>query len=129
MLYLALALGGALGAITRYLLYQSTAYWETTFPYPTLMINLAGCLVLGFFFTLTLDYLILHPALRTGFGTGFVGAFTTFSTFSVENLRLLQQGELTLSLLYVLASLLGGLLCAGIGIHSARWLARRRLRG
>jgi CrcB protein len=129
MLYLALSLGGALGALTRYLLYQSMAHWETSFPYPTLLINYLGCLVLGFFFTWTLDYLTLHPAIRTGVGTGFVGAFTTFSTFSVENIRLLEQGQLLLSLLYLLASLLGGVLLAGVGIRGARWLGRRRVRG
>lgn len=125
MLYLALAIGGALGAITRYFLYQLTAHWETIFPYPTLMINVVGCLVLGFFFTLTLDYFTLHPAIRTGFGTGFIGAFTTFSTFSVENIQLLQQGQVTLSLIYVLASLLGGLLFTGVGVYGARIIGRR----
>lgn len=126
MLYFALSVGGALGAITRYFLYQSTTHWGITVPYATLMINLVGCFILGFFFTITLDYLTLSLALRAGFGTGFVGAFTTFSTFSVENVQLLQQGHVPLSLFYMFASLLGGLLFTGLGIYGARWLAGRR---
>lgn len=126
MLYLALSLGGALGAITRYFLSQSLADWGTSFPYPTLLINYVGCLILGFFFTMTLDYLTISPALRTGFGTGFVGAFTTFSTFSVETVHLVEQGLLVSAFLYILASLLGGLILAGLGIRAARFLGTRR---
>lgn len=127
-MYLALSLGGALGAITRYFLYQLTANWDTVLPYPTLIINLLGCFILGFFFTITLDYLTLSPTIRTGFGTGFVGSFTTFSTFSVENVHLLQQGYIILSLVYMFASLIGGLLFTGIGIYGARRLGQRRVK-
>ena len=129
MLYLALSIGGALGAMSRYLLSQSMADGGTFFPYPTLFINYLGCLILGFFFTITVEYLTISPALRTGFGTGFVGAFTTFSTFSVETVHLVEQGLLVVAFLYVLASLLGGLILAGVGIRAAQLLGTRGERG
>lgn len=129
MLYLALSVGGALGAMLRYFIYQVTPDWGTAFPYPTLLINFAGCLVLGFFFTFTLEYLTIPPAIRTGFGTGFIGAFTTFSTFSVETVRFMEKGQFVVALLYVAASLLGGLLLAGIGIRVARIMGVRKVWG
>lgn len=82
----AVGIGGFLGAILRY----KVGEWidtENGFPLETLVVNLFGCLFLAWFFTITTKRWNINPKLKLGIGTGFIGAFTTFSTFSIETLN------------------------------------------
>ncbi|GGN97389.1 fluoride efflux transporter CrcB [Saccharibacillus kuerlensis] len=109
------ALGGICGALLRYAL--STVIPQIDgFPLPTLLINLSGCLFLGLFFTLALDPKRISSAVRIGIGTGLTGAFTTFSTFSVETIWLLENDRIAAALLYAGASLVGGIALSILGV-------------
>jgi CrcB protein len=92
-LYIFIALGGATGACLRYFLSQLMLQWfGKGFPFGTLLVNIVGSFFLGFLYSL-LEHGQLEAALwRTTIGIGFLGALTTFSTFSVDTLMLFQQG-------------------------------------
>jgi len=118
MKILSVVFGGFIGAITRY----GIGEWIPTsnsFPLGTLLINLLGCFFLGWFLTL----IIIRKKIRTEYtlfiGTGLIGSFTTFSTFSVETILLLQNGFLLNGALYILTSILFGLLLAYLGVKLA----------
>jgi fluoride exporter len=101
--------GGFLGVNARYLLggWNATRY-GTLFPLGTFVINITGSFRLGFFLTLAQERLIISPNARLFFAVGFVGAYTTFSTFEYESMLLLQDRELVLALFNVLDSVLSG---------------------
>ncbi len=121
--YVLVGLGGFLGANARYLLARwLTQYYGTAFPYATLVINVTGSFVIGFFLVLATERFVLRDHWRLGFVVGFLGAYTTFSTFSFENLVLLQHGFWGRSLLYMSSSVVLGLLAAGTGAALARVL-------
>ncbi|MDX1653669.1 MAG: fluoride efflux transporter CrcB [Candidatus Competibacteraceae bacterium] len=112
---LAIAAGGALGALLRFWVSGAVYAWAgRAFPWGTLAVNLLGSLAMGLLFSLSVDRLSLGPVWRGGMLVGFLGAFTTFSTFSLETLNLLEQGRLGAALANVLTSVL---LCVG-----AAWL-------
>lgn len=113
--------GGLLGANARYLVGR----WVTDnvrgdFPWGTLLINVAGSFVLGLYLTLMTERLSGRSATRLFFATGFLGAFTTFSTFSYETVDLIRDGKTVLAVTYVAASLFVGLAAAIAGIGAAR---------
>ncbi len=114
MPYLAVAIGGLLGALARYGV-SLIVYQPNGFPLGTLLINVTGSLFLTWFYTLTQERIHIHPHLRLAVGTGFVGAFTTFSTFTVETWTLYTSGRGLEALLYVGLSTVGGLLGAFLG--------------
>ncbi len=96
------ALGGALGAITRFFL----AGWVQkkvgfAFPVGTLTVNVLGSFIIGFFISFFLEYLALPPQYRALVVVGFLGALTTFSSFSYETVSLLLEGEITKAIAYV----------------------------
>ncbi|KMY55274.1 membrane protein [Bacillus sp. FJAT-27231] len=110
-------IGGFFGAIGRYL----AGEWVQPvheFPLGTLLINLIGCFFLGWFLTFVNRYKRVKPEITLMIGTGVIGSFTTFSTFSVETVHLFQGGHAFLAVLYVLVSTLFGLLLADAG---RRW--------
>lgn len=110
----ALIIGGFLGTILRYEL----GMWIPAidhFQLATVLINLFGCLFLGWFFTVTTKWKI-RMEVRLGIGTGFTGAFTTFSTFSVNSIDALRTGHVETALCYILISVIGGLLMSFIGV-------------
>lgn len=111
---------GSLGTLARYGL-QGLVQERTGagFPYGTLIVNLLGCFLLGGVAEYALQHLWFPPEWRIGITTGFMGAFTTFSTFSFETVRLIQDGEWRRASVYVLVSLLGGLLAIFTGIKIA----------
>ncbi len=78
-------IGGGLGAVSRYGVSMAAArLLGTAFPYGTLAVNLAGCFLIGFLFSLGVERGMLSPAFRMFFITGYLGALTTFSTFALE---------------------------------------------
>src|SRR5690349_24647634 len=98
---------GFLGANARYLLGGWIASrFGAAFPYGTYIINLTGSFILGFFLAFAEDRAWVAPSVRLLFAVGFVGAYTTFSTFEYEAVRLLQERELLLGGAYVIGSLL-----------------------
>lgn len=119
----AIALGGALGALSRYWLAAGVArYNSAAFPLGTFTVNVLGSFLIGLIFLLLLQRADLEQGLRPLLITGFLGAMTTFSTFSLEALLLLQQGHYNTALLYVLGSVLTCLLAAYAGMLLGRVL-------
>lgn len=117
---LLLVVFGAAGTLARYGL-QGVVQERTglTFPYGTLAVNLIGCLLLGGIAEYSLVRLTVPPEWRIGITTGFFGAFTTFSTFSWETVRMFEDGEWMRAAVYVLASVAGGLVCVFFGMRIA----------
>ena len=121
--YVAVALGGVLGCCARYGVSQAVqTFYGKSFPLATLIINVSGCLAMGFLFYLTLERVSVSPSLRVAILTGVLGGFTTFSTFAMETLLLLEDGETTYAVTYVLASVVLGLGAAFLGVYLARSL-------
>mgnify|MGYP000506918115 CR=1 FL=1 len=87
-----------------------------TLPYGTLAVNVIGSLLLGLIMEGSLRSTLLSPELRFGLTVGFMGGFTTFSTFSLESLTLLQQGRITAFLTYIALSLIGCMLATALGM-------------
>jgi fluoride exporter len=102
--YALIAIFGTLGCWARYGMTNlvQTIYGRD-FPYATLSINVGGSFLMGFLFVETLERLTVSPELRTGILTGFIGGFTTFSTFEMEILLLAEQGATFRALLYLSA--------------------------
>jgi CrcB protein len=114
-------LGGFLGAIARYGVGLAVArWWASEFPLGTFVINVTGSFVLGFFSTLATERLALDPAWRLLVATGFVGAYTTFSTFEYETHRLVEVGGVFLAAVNVLASVVVGFLAMRLGVLLGR---------
>lgn len=108
-------IGGFFGAITRYIIGQwINKRFLTTFPLGTLFINLTGSFLLGMLVYLYVEQLILE-FIWLLFGVGFLGAYTTFSTFSVEVVQLVQNNESKKAISYVITSVVFGILLAMIG--------------
>lgn len=123
MIYLYLAVGGVVGVWARYGLTKAVhSVVSGDFPFGTLVVNVAGSFILAFLFVLTLEKLTLSPPLRTGILTGGLGAFTTFSTFVMEAMVLLERGETLKAAAYLLASVVLGLLAAFAGLYLSRKL-------
>jgi CrcB protein len=119
--YLAIAIGGVLGCWARYAMTNLVqAIYGRDFPYATLSINVLGSFLMGFLFVETLERLTISPYLRIGILTGFLGGFTTFSTFAMETLLLAEQGEAAKGFLYLALSMLLGLAGAFGGAYIAR---------
>ena len=121
MTYVFIAIFAILGAFARYgqtLLVQGVL--GRGFPFATLSINVLGSFLMGFLFFLTLERLSLPPSLRTGILTGGLGAYTTFSTFSLETLNLMESGEWTRAALYVAASVLLSITAVILGAYLSR---------
>jgi fluoride exporter len=119
--YGAIAFFGILGCWARFAQTNlvQTVYGRE-FPYATMSINVMGSFIMGFLFVETLERLTIAPALRTGILTGFIGGYTTFSTFEMETLLLAEGGEFVKAATYVLLSVILGLLAAFGGAYIAR---------
>lgn len=118
---LLIAVAGALGALSRYgvSLWALRAFGED-FPLGTLVVNVLGCLLLGFFMGASAVHPGVTREVRVALGTGFLGSFTTFSTFGVETVRLVEEGAWGGALLNVGLNVVVGLACAAAGLALAR---------
>ena len=121
--YLAVAAGGAAGAMLRYYL-GGTLLARTAAPFPTatFVINITGSFIIGFFLTLAAERVNLSPHLRLAIAVGFVGAYTTFSTFEYETARLIEEKYLLQAFLNVVLSFTVGFAAVWGGIFAARKL-------
>lgn len=124
MQFLYISIGAILGANLRYLV----GLWAAQrlgagFPFGTLLVNVIGCLIIGVFYGLGENRITITPELRFFFTIGFLGAFTTFSTFGYETTSLLRSGDLAMMLLYFLGNNLLGLLSVFVGLALARALS------
>jgi CrcB protein len=117
---LAVALGGAVGGPARYALSQLVTSAPDSFPWATFWTNVSGSFVLGFLLIWLLERFRPSRYLRAALGTGFCGAYTTFSTFSVETDLLLKDGHAGTAATYVAASLVVGLAAVYAGMRLAR---------
>lgn len=118
---LAVAAGGAAGSVLRFLTSVWVgAHWPRHYYLATLAVNLVGCFLIGLLSALFLARTDLPLALRTGLITGVLGGLTTFSSFSLEVLRLFENGQPGVAIAYLLSSLLGGLLAAWLGMLLVR---------
>ncbi len=119
--FLILGIGGAAGAISRYLLDGWVQGWtNSVFPWGILTVNLAGCFILGLLATLADERFLWSPTVRMGLFVGFIGAFTTFSTFIYDSWNLLKESQYFLAGLNVALSLVGGFLGLGLGVFFAK---------
>lgn len=116
MIYIYVGLAGAVGALARYGLGMMVdSIGPSAFPVSTLLINLIGSFLLGWLTHMFLRTGKLSPQFVTIVGTGMIGSFTTFSTFSVETIRLLDESRIGLALLYVFLSITLGLWSSWLG--------------
>lgn len=120
---LAIAVFGALGCLGRYFLSRGVhSLFGSSFPYGTLAVNVCGAFLIGLIMEFSLRSALVPPALRIGLTVGFLGGLTTFSTFSYETFRLLEEGELFFAGANVLGSVLVCLIFTWLGIVAARAL-------
>ena len=118
-----IALGGALGAVSRFLMGNAVSKAVgSALPYGTFVINLVGCFAMGLLMTIIVDRELLSAAWRLFLCVGFLGGFTTFSSFGYEALMLLNEGRLLAALTYVSGSVVLGLAAAAAGVLCARAL-------
>ena len=106
---LAVGLGGAIGAVCRYLLGQVIPKLGSGFPLGTFAVNLIGCFAIGLIVGIAGRHGNLDPRLVLFLQTGVCGGFTTFSTFSLESLTLIEEGKIAIGILYITLSVLLGL--------------------
>jgi len=119
---LSIAVGGAAGALLRYTISGWAYAWlGEQFPWGTLSVNLIGSFLIGLLWRVFTDVTI-SPNTRALILVGGLGAFTTFSTFSLESLNLLRSGQIRLGLLYMLANNVLGVLLVFTGIVCARFV-------
>jgi fluoride exporter len=108
--YLFIAFGGALGSMVRYWVGSTIASrMGTKFPYGTFVINITACMIIGFSLTLLAKRADLNPAWRFLVPVGFIGAYSTFSTYEWETLSTIRTGAFLIAALYAISSLIFGL--------------------
>jgi len=118
---LVIAAGGAVGALMRYGMSNAVyAMLGRSFPYGTLAVNVFGSLLMGFLFVLLIERSTFDVLWRSAILIGGLGAFTTFSTFSIETLNLIENGSVTLALLNMLLSVALCIIAVWLGVAVAR---------
>jgi CrcB protein len=120
---LAVAIGGAAGSVARYL----TQVWGgrllgTDFPWGTITVNILGSLIMGILVELFALRWSADPVTRAFLTVGILGGYTTFSSFSLDTLVLVQRGELATATAYILASVIVSLAAIFSGLHLTRWV-------
>ena len=118
---LAIAAGGALGSAGRWLVSEAVTM-AGGFPWPTFLVNVSGALLIGVLMVVVTDVVTDRPLLRLFLGVGFLGGWTTFSTYALEARDLLAAGEPTLAATYVVGSVVVGPAAAWLGVVATRRL-------
>ena len=118
---LAVAFGGAFGAVARYLINISpAANLFDKFPFPTFLINITGSFLIGFLLILLTDKVAVSDNVRMAVIVGFLGAFTTFSTFEMEIFGLVRERQMMMALVYLVSSVIVGFIGVAGGVALAR---------
>lgn len=121
MQLLYIAVGGAAGSVLRYLTSSAVYGWAGKgFPWGTLTVNVLGSLAMGVIATLVVEKVVLSPELKNAILIGFLGAFTTFSAFSLDTLNLFFNGAVIRAMVYAFASVIVCVLATWAGIVLAR---------
>jgi len=119
--FLIVGLGGGAGSILRYAVQKVfQAQSVSSFPTGTLLVNIAGCFLIGILWSLVSRTLTWNEEMKLLLMTGFCGGFTTFSAFTLEGIGLLKDNKAALFFIYLTASVVGGLLATVIGIRIAK---------
>jgi fluoride exporter len=122
--YLFIMIGGALGSAARFWVGTTVAgRMGTRFPFGTLIINITACFILGLSLEILNHHADLSPSWRFLVPIGFVGAYSTFSTFEWETFSNLSQGTFWIAILYVVVSLVAGLIAVALGVALAKTVA------
>jgi CrcB protein len=118
-----ISLGGASGTVSRYLLANWVhGLWEGKLPMGTLLVNVLGSFAIGIVYVVVVERQFIHADWRGVLMVGFLGAFTTFSTFSLETINLFEAGHSVHALLYMFGSAIICVVMAGVGMHLTRVL-------
>ncbi len=118
-----IALGGASGAVARYVLAEWVhSLWEGKLPVGTLLVNMIGSFAIGIIYVMVVERQLIHADWRGVLMVGFLGAFTTFSTFSLETIALLEVGHTLHALTYMLGSAVVCVVMAGAAMQLTRLL-------
>jgi CrcB protein len=117
MSLIGIMLGGAFGAVMRYVVANWVYAWlGRDFPYGTLSVNIIGSFLMGLLTIIILQKSALDPAIKLGVMVGFLGAFTTFSTFSIDTLNLLEKGDVILATVNVFTSVISCIVAVWLGM-------------
>lgn len=120
---ISVAIGGALGSMARYLVGGWFASrFGGSFPYGTFVINVTGSFIIGLFLAFAEERVSLSPYWRLFFAVGFVGGYTTFSTFEYESARLFQAGQTLLGATYLIGSVVTGGVAVVAGMVLGSWI-------
>jgi CrcB protein len=116
-----IGIAGFVGAVARYRVDRWITYrLRGSFPWGTLLVNLTGCFIVGVIISIFAERVAVNSDLRAALTVGFVGAYTTFSTFAYQTLTLSENGNIDLAILYVLGSLVPGVAAVWLGILIGR---------
>ena len=122
--YLLIAAGGALGSIARYWVGATVSGRSgTRFPLGTFVVNITACVCIGFVYTWLGRHVELNPAWRNLIPIGFIGAYSTFSTYEWETFTAMQAGEVAMAALYAVSSVALGLMAVWLGARLATALS------
>lgn len=125
-IYIAIALGGSAGAISRYWVTSTVYLWlGHEFSYGTMIVNVLGSLVMGFLTVLLVQRFNVSDEIRLGLMVGFLGSFTTFSTFAMDTIHWLESGAILKALAYVFVSVLCCVIGAWAGLLTAKQIFLR----
>lgn len=124
----AVFIGGIFGGLARYGIGQTAPSSGNGFPWDIFGINLGGAFALALLLVLVIEVFPANRYLRPGLGTGFLGAFTTFSSLATATDHLLAHGHEVLAITYAVGSLVGGLIAAILGLTLGRTIGARRIR-